>query len=291
MSPDHCFSFLRTGQSVVMTTCAAAALAVGVSFAAVADVEVGDTPEYSFSTLNGDEVNQESNQGKLIIFDFWATWCGPCIASMPHMEEIYDTYRELGVEVYGINLDDDVQAAVDFVAENETPWPVTTVGGWKDIAEDFGVSGIPALFVMSPEGEVVWTGHPMGLTEEVMNELVAEHLDVEPPAAAALAGVMSTESEIDSDDEMAYDGRLIETHEVAIDSDGDLIITMTSNEFDTFLSVRSPDGSIELNDDHDGTNSRVRLRDAEAGTYTIYATGFTAGETGSYELTVEKSAD
>ena len=110
-----------------------------------AAVEVGDRPRWSFETTEGQPVDQNTHAGSLVVVDFWATWCGPCVASMPHMLEMYEAYTDRGVQFYAVSLDEDRDAFDTFVADRQLPWKQHFAGGWSGMAEDFGVAGIPGV--------------------------------------------------------------------------------------------------------------------------------------------------
>ncbi|XAM00987.1 TlpA disulfide reductase family protein [Phycisphaeraceae bacterium D3-23] len=272
----------------VRTGIAAAAIAA-MTVPALADVGVGDSPEFEFTTLEGVEVSSEDLDGKVVVLDFWATWCGPCIRSFPHMKDLYERYHEMGVDVYGMSIDEERAPLDAFLEENDLPWHIAhDEDAWEGMAADFGVTGIPSIFVFSPEGEVVWAGHPMGLTEEVMDGIAVEYLDAELPTYTYEV-VLEMDEVLDEEDGRTYDeGKFLQKIEIELEAGESYQIDMMSDNFDTFVAVHSPSGKVEVNDDGpEGTNSRVAVRAAEAGTYTVYATSFAAGESGGYILRVQ----
>ncbi|MEM9414912.1 MAG: redoxin domain-containing protein [Planctomycetota bacterium] len=270
-----------------MRTGIAAAAIAAMTVPALAEVGVGDSPDFEFETLDGVEVSSENLDGKVVVLDFWATWCGPCIASFPHMKELHARYNDLGVEIYGVSLDDDRADLDNFLANNDLPWHIAHESGWDGMAADFGVDGIPSIFVFAPEGEVVWAGHPMGLTEEVMDAIVIEHLDADLPTYTYEV-VLEEDAVLDGEDERTYDGKLVQKFEIELEEGGAYQIDMTSDNFDTLMAVHSPSGNVEINDDGpEGTNSRITIHAAEAGTYTVYATSFGQGEEGGFLLRVQ----
>ncbi len=115
-------------------------------------------------------------QGKVVVIDFWATWCGPCVAEMPHMKELYAKFHDQGVEFIGISLDqpgDGLDKLKKFVEDKEIPWPQYYQGkGWQsDFSGSWGISGIPALFVVDADGNLYST-EARGKLEDLLPELI-----------------------------------------------------------------------------------------------------------------------
>lgn len=266
----------------------AAAAIAALTVPAVAEVGVGDTPEFDFTTLDGVVVSNDDLGGNVVVVDFWATWCGPCIASFPHMKELYNRYNDLGVEVYGVSIDEERAPLDAFLEQNDLPWHIAhDEDAWEGMAKDFGVTGIPSIFVFSPDGEVVWAGHPMRLTEEVMDGIVTEYLDADLPTYTYEV-VMEEDAMLDEDDERTYDGKLLQRFTIELEEGETYQIDMSSDHFDTFMAVHTPSGDVEVNDDGpDGTNSRLTVTADEAGTYTVYATSFGQGESGGFMFKVQ----
>ncbi|MEM1444091.1 MAG: TlpA disulfide reductase family protein, partial [Verrucomicrobiota bacterium] len=118
---------------------------------------VGDVMDIKFTSTAGEEIDLTAMKDKVILVDFWATWCGPCVAEMPHVIGTYKKYKEAGFEVIGISLDSDKAALDEFVAEYEMAWPQYFDGkGWdNDLAKEFGIKGIPATFLIGKDGKIV----------------------------------------------------------------------------------------------------------------------------------------
>ncbi len=135
---------------------------------------VGDTLDIKFTSTDGKEIDLSAMKDKVVLVDFWATWCGPCVAEMPHVISTYEKYNKAGFEVVGISLDSDKPALDAFVAEKKMPWPQYFDGkGWEnDIAKKFGVSGIPATFLIGKDGKIVGAN----LRGSALEEAVAKSL-------------------------------------------------------------------------------------------------------------------
>ena len=138
---------------------------------------VGDTMDFAFTDLRGSEVDLSKMKGKVILIDFWATWCGPCIAEMPTVIEVYNSYHDKGFDVVGISLDEDKGALKEFIKTNKMPWPQYFDGkGWaNEIAQQYGIGSIPATFLIGKDGKVVASN----LRGKALEEAVAESLEGE----------------------------------------------------------------------------------------------------------------
>ncbi|MFM7244873.1 MAG: TlpA family protein disulfide reductase [Planctomycetaceae bacterium] len=117
----------------------------------------GKPMEINGALLGGGTFDQKSLAGKVVLVDFWATWCGPCVAEIPNMLEQYEKYHDKGFEVVGISLDEEKDKVDAFVADKKIPWPIIYAGkGWQDpIAQFYGISGIPQLILIGRDGNVI----------------------------------------------------------------------------------------------------------------------------------------
>ena len=103
-------------------------------------------------------------KGKITVIDFWATWCGPCKGSLPHIKAIHEKYKDRGVMVIGLCCDapgkDETyetcrKKVTDFLAENKCDWTQVYNGEWSKAAIKYGVNGIPRVFVLDRQGNIV----------------------------------------------------------------------------------------------------------------------------------------
>ncbi len=117
--------------------------------------------ELAFTALDGREVDLKKLRGKVVLIDFWATWCGPCIAEMPNIKQVYADYHEKGFEIVSVSLDaeKDRQKFIDLVTAEGATWPQRFEGkGWKDpLVATYTISGIPAMFLLDQQGMLVST--------------------------------------------------------------------------------------------------------------------------------------
>ncbi|MDE0468758.1 MAG: redoxin domain-containing protein [Candidatus Poribacteria bacterium] len=115
-------------------------------------------PDFSPTVdLDGKRISLADYRGKVVLLDFWAVWCGPCIGELPNVKDVYEKYHNKGFEVIGISLDEDEKVLREFIKEHQLPWrQIFDGGGWKGaLAQKYGVRGIPAPFLLDREGKVI----------------------------------------------------------------------------------------------------------------------------------------
>jgi thiol-disulfide isomerase/thioredoxin len=149
---------------------AIAALAKKKQLARTAMAELKSKPlDLKFKALDGRDVDLGKLRGRVVLLDFWATWCGPCMAGIPRVAETYGKFRDKGFEVIGISLDDDEQALKRVLKAKKIPWPQFFDGrGWENaIARRFGIDGIPTMWLVNKEGMIVDTDPGEDLEDKV----------------------------------------------------------------------------------------------------------------------------
>ncbi len=124
--------------------------------------KMGQTFEMSFTDFTtGKKVTMSSLKGKVVLVDFWATWCAPCIQQLPHIKELYAKYKSQGFEVVGVSLDQSKAAGGDaslkqFLTRQPLPWPQYYQGNGpeSDFSLSWGVLAIPTGFLIDREGKL-----------------------------------------------------------------------------------------------------------------------------------------
>jgi thiol-disulfide isomerase/thioredoxin len=110
-------------------------------------------PTFSLKKFKGGKFDSASNDGKVVVVDFWATWCGPCKASFPKVDAIYRKYKSKGVVVIGVNEDEDGGDIAGFLDDTGASFPIALDKNQK-VAESFGVEAMPSTILIDKSGVV-----------------------------------------------------------------------------------------------------------------------------------------
>jgi len=129
--------------------------------------------------IKGEPVKME--KGSVYVVEFWATWCAPCLTSIPHLSEVQHQFKDKGVTIIGIS-NEDAERVKPFVAEKgETMNYTVAVDPGRQVSKGymqaFGVRGIPHAFIVGKDGNLLWHGHPMAGLDAVLEQVVAGQFD------------------------------------------------------------------------------------------------------------------
>lgn len=148
----------------------------GAPVAAPTGTNVGEAaPGFTLKDLGGKSVSLADYRGKVVIIDFWASWCAPCRSSMPRLKELHTAYQDQGVVMIGVSLDRTEADAANYLKDNGYD---DVIGLWESVSASqkvahlYGVSGIPHTLVLDRYGIVRFVDHPLRLTRAVIEPLL-----------------------------------------------------------------------------------------------------------------------
>ncbi len=167
---------------------------------AVSAIELGDPapPLQVAGWVKGKPVNLKAGKGKQVyVVEFWATWCGPCKASIPHLTERQKKYADKGVVIIGVSHEE-ASVVKPFVEKMGDKMEYTVAvdrdkATYNAYMKAFGQGGIPHAFVIDKEGRIVWHGHPERNLEETIEQILAGKYDLKAARQAELSRKMPAE--------------------------------------------------------------------------------------------------
>ncbi len=153
---------------ILLSVALAAVLLAIVAFS-IGDPEPVLAPDFGLVSLDGEEIRLSQFLGSVVVLDFWATWCAPCIRSFPELHELVARVEDRGVVLLVVSLDKSETRARDYLVEQGYPthhvlWE--SLDAARAVKESFGVVGIPRTFVIDRDGYIQYSGKPGDLTED-----------------------------------------------------------------------------------------------------------------------------
>lgn len=136
---------------------------------------MGKPVPIKFTSVDKREVDLTQMKNKVVLIDFWATWCGPCVAEVPNVVKTYEKLHEKGFEIVGISFDADKDALEKFVADKKMTWPQYFDGKrWENkFGREYGISSIPSMWLLDKKG-ILRDMNARGGLEAKVEKLLAE---------------------------------------------------------------------------------------------------------------------
>jgi peroxiredoxin len=133
-------------------------------------------PEVALPTANGDTIRLSSLKGKVVLLDFWASWCGPCRVSNKGLVKLYPKYKEKGFEILGVSLDEDLSDWQKAVKKDKINWlQVIDKGGWESgTVNQWRISAIPTSYLINKDGILIAMDLEGKNLEKALQELLGD---------------------------------------------------------------------------------------------------------------------
>lgn len=162
-------------QALKQTRNAQMAAAIQAQFAQLSIRPGGTPPAFNAYSLDGRKISPADYKGKVLLLDFWATWCGPCIIELPNVKQVYETYHDQGFEIVSISLDQNEETLRRFVKMQNLSWTHIynlSLPQGKDVATRYGVNTIPQMILVGRDGKIVDIGMRGPALEEAVKHAV-----------------------------------------------------------------------------------------------------------------------
>jgi thiol-disulfide isomerase/thioredoxin len=132
-------------------------------------------PEIAFPNPSGKILKLSDLKGKVVLVDFWASWCGPCRAENPNVVKMYEKFKDKGFTIFSVSLDEDATKWKEAIEKDQLSWTnhVSDLKGWKSsVVANFGIEGIPYTVLLNKDGKIIGKNLRGEKLEETLNELL-----------------------------------------------------------------------------------------------------------------------
>ena len=141
----------RRAGALRRVACAVFAVVAGTASSAIAPATAA--PDFTLHAMGGPNLRLKEQRGRVVMVNFWATWCAPCRQEMPHLNRLYEKYRGAGFVLLGVNVDDDTSKAADVAAKLGVTFPVL-LDTEKTVSKLYDVSTMPSTMIIDRDGKV-----------------------------------------------------------------------------------------------------------------------------------------
>ena len=149
-------------------------LLAGVILSASAAELLGPAPDFTLPARDGGQVALSELEGQVVLLNFWATWCGPCRQEMPHLEALYERYRDLGFTLLGVNVEEDSSGADKFLKETPVTFPIL-FDPKSQVSKSYDVIAMPSTVLIDRAGNMrfIHHGYQPGYENEYQTQIRA----------------------------------------------------------------------------------------------------------------------
>ncbi len=181
-------------RSLLLIALAACSLLPGCRKEVAPEEEVAEVrlaPDFTLTSIDGEEFTLSEKRGNLVVMDFWATWCKPCVAAMPHMQQLHEDYKDRHVIVTGVNLWEFDEKADPAAFVREHNYTYTQLLNGEEVGTAYGLTNqIPVFFIIGFEGEIIDQRAGFSVEElpeirKTLDDYLAEHAAIETETDAS----------------------------------------------------------------------------------------------------------
>jgi peroxiredoxin len=141
----------RSARALRIAACAAFAVVAGTASSAIAPATAA--PDFTLHAMGGANLRLKEQRGRVVMVNFWATWCAPCQQEIPHLNRLYQKYRSSGFVLLGVNVDDDSSKAADVATKLGITFPVL-LDADKSVSKLYDLSTMPSTVLIDRDGKV-----------------------------------------------------------------------------------------------------------------------------------------